>query len=134
MRPVSILSNPLNHIAFVSKSGDRQPNFLLATARFGYNSHTTRPSAPDSETSSSTSTSLRKQIMDPQRPDSLESHSEDDNLQDSSQSAADSKSAASVETHEERLARIKSEIESGSYETPEKLELAIERMLGVLSE
>ena len=38
------------------------------------------------------------------------------------------------ETRDERLARIRSEIESGVYETDEKLELAIDRMLGVLLE
>jgi len=35
-----------------------------------------------------------------------------------------------TETRAQRLARIKREIENGSYETEEKLELAIERMLG----
>jgi anti-sigma28 factor (negative regulator of flagellin synthesis) len=39
---------------------------------------------------------------------------------------------ASVETRAERLERIKREIAAGTYETPEKLEAAIERMLGVL--
>lgn len=36
------------------------------------------------------------------------------------------------ETRQERLARIRAEIDSGAYETPEKLEIAISRMLGVL--
>ncbi|WP_437205097.1 hypothetical protein [Planctomicrobium sp. SH664] len=36
------------------------------------------------------------------------------------------------ETRAQRLARIRREIQSGTYETPEKLEAAIERMLGVL--
>lgn len=38
------------------------------------------------------------------------------------------------ETIEERLARIKAEIEAGVYETPEKLEIAIDRMFGAFSE
>ena len=38
------------------------------------------------------------------------------------------------ETIEERLARIKAEIEAGVYETPEKLEIAIDRMFGAISE
>jgi hypothetical protein len=36
------------------------------------------------------------------------------------------------ETRAQRLERIKREIEAGSYDTPEKLEAAVERMLGVL--
>jgi|GEM_PF-3695201 hypothetical protein len=35
-----------------------------------------------------------------------------------------------VETRAERLARIKQEIQDGTYDTDEKLELAIERMIG----
>jgi len=42
----------------------------------------------------------------------------------------ESAESRTVETRAQRLARIKQEIESGSYETEEKLELAIERMLG----
>ncbi len=38
------------------------------------------------------------------------------------------------ETRQERLARIRAEIDSGAYETPEKLEIAISRMLGVLTD
>lgn len=38
------------------------------------------------------------------------------------------------ETIDERLARIKAEIESGVYETPEKLEIAIDRMFGVITD
>ena len=38
------------------------------------------------------------------------------------------------ETRAQRLARIRREIQDGVYETPEKLEAAIERMLGVLVE
>ena len=37
-----------------------------------------------------------------------------------------------AETRAERLARIKQEIEAGTYDTPEKLEAAIDRMMGVL--
>jgi len=40
--------------------------------------------------------------------------------------------AAGVETRAERLARIRREIQDGTYESEEKLERAIERMLGVL--
>lgn len=40
--------------------------------------------------------------------------------------------AADVETRAERLARIRREIQDGTYESEEKLERAIERMLGVL--
>jgi len=42
--------------------------------------------------------------------------------------------ASREETRAERLARIKAEIEAGEYETEEKLEKAIDRMLGVLLE
>ncbi len=42
--------------------------------------------------------------------------------------------ATPVETRAERLARIKREIEAGTYETPEKLDAAIERMLGVFAD
>lgn len=38
------------------------------------------------------------------------------------------------ETRAERLERIRLEIETGAYETPEKLERAVERMLGVLTD
>lgn len=38
------------------------------------------------------------------------------------------------ETRQERLARIRAEIDSGVYETPEKLEIAISRMMGVLTD
>lgn len=38
------------------------------------------------------------------------------------------------ETREQRLARIRAEIEAGEYETPEKLEIAIGRMLGAMTE
>lgn len=38
------------------------------------------------------------------------------------------------ETLDERLARIRAEIDSGLYETPEKLEIAISRMLGVITD
>jgi hypothetical protein len=38
------------------------------------------------------------------------------------------------ETRAERLERIRLEIEAGTYETPEKLEAAVDRMLGVLTD
>lgn len=41
---------------------------------------------------------------------------------------------APVESRQERLARIKREIEAGTYETADKLEAAIEKMLGVLAD
>ena len=37
-----------------------------------------------------------------------------------------------METRAERLARIRREIEAVTYETPEKLEQALERMMGIL--
>jgi hypothetical protein len=40
--------------------------------------------------------------------------------------------APGPETRAQRLERIKREIAAGVYETPEKLEAAVERMLGVL--
>lgn len=43
-------------------------------------------------------------------------------------------SAKAGETRSQRLARIRREIEAGEYETPEKLEAAVERMLGVLAD
>lgn len=42
--------------------------------------------------------------------------------------------ASAAETRADRLARIQREIAAGTYETPEKLEAAVERMLGVLAE
>lgn len=36
---------------------------------------------------------------------------------------------AETETHEERLARIKQQVAGGTYETPEKLEAAIDAFL-----
>ncbi|QDT32262.1 hypothetical protein [Thalassoglobus polymorphus] len=62
--------------------------------------------------------------MDRKRPDRTQPHQ--DNL--------DSEAVPSAETREERLARIRAEIDSGVYETPEKLEIAISRMLGVISD
>lgn len=56
------------------------------------------------------------------RPDSMAGHN--------SQSSPSQSVERSGESHAERLARIKSEIESGTYDTPEKLDLAIDRMLG----
>jgi len=44
----------------------------------------------------------------------------------------DAKSVKAGETRAERLARIKQEIEAGTYDSDEKLEKAIDRMLGVL--
>lgn len=38
------------------------------------------------------------------------------------------------ETRAQRLERIRREIQDGTYETPEKLDAAIERMLGILSD
>lgn len=38
------------------------------------------------------------------------------------------------ETIEQKLARIRAEIDAGVYETPEKLEIAISRMLGVIGD
>ncbi len=37
-----------------------------------------------------------------------------------------------VETRAERVERIRREIQAGTYETPEKLEAAIDRMMGIL--
>jgi len=50
----------------------------------------------------------------------------------SSSSGTSLSQAAGTETRAQRLARIRREIEEGTYETEEKLERAIERMLGVL--
>lgn len=36
-----------------------------------------------------------------------------------------------TESREEKLARIRAEIEAGVYETPEKFEIAISRLLGI---
>lgn len=43
---------------------------------------------------------------------------------------APSAPVTTLETRAERLARIQREIAAGTYETPEKLEAAIDRMLG----
>ncbi|WP_437186456.1 flagellar biosynthesis anti-sigma factor FlgM [Planctomicrobium sp. SH668] len=51
---------------------------------------------------------------------------------DLSSATEQSQDRPSVETRAQRLERIKREIASGTYETEEKLERAIERMLGVL--
>ncbi|WP_437194167.1 hypothetical protein [Planctomicrobium sp. SH527] len=52
----------------------------------------------------------------------------------SANSGESAQGSTSVETRAERLARIKREIEAGTYETPEKLDAAIERMLGILAD
>ncbi len=62
--------------------------------------------------------------MDRKRPDRTQPHQDNHN----------SEPIPSPETREERLERIRAEIDSGVYETPEKLEIAISRMLGVISD
>ena len=54
------------------------------------------------------------------------------NHTNSDRNSAHSMTDPQPETRQERLARIRAEIDSGLYETPEKLEIAISRMLGVL--
>lgn len=56
------------------------------------------------------------------------------NRTNSDQKTDQSMSDPQPETRQERLARIRAEIDSGVYETPEKLEIAISRMLGVLTD
>jgi len=41
-------------------------------------------------------------------------------------------SSGGMETRTQRLERIRREIQAGTYETPEKLDAAIERMMGIL--
>ncbi|SFI77901.1 flagellar biosynthesis anti-sigma factor FlgM [Planctomicrobium piriforme] len=48
------------------------------------------------------------------------------------QSGSAAEAQVQPETRQQRLERIRREIQAGTYETPEKLEAAIERMLGVL--
>ena len=59
--------------------------------------------------------------MDPQQSNRPAPDSQDDVVNDQ-------------ESHRQRLARIKAQIESGEYETPEKLEIAVARMIGAMTD
>lgn len=121
MRPHSISSKSVNQICFVSVTGQSEPKFLLAAAHSGYNSSVRSLLVSVAEPAGSEQSISRKFVMDPHRPDSdTEQFSDDDSTRS--------------ETHQQRLARIKSEIKAGTYDTPEKFEIALERMLGVYAD
>lgn len=111
-------------LAEASQNASESDPGLSLTAGIVYNDRQnlpltmgTLPMAPDG--SSLTSEADMKPARSEQTPSSV--------------SASPSKTgAAGVETRAERLERIRREIQEGTYESEEKLERAIERMLGVL--
>ena len=122
MRPVSFLAHSTNSLPFAASAALLQSNFLLVEPVPGYNRFTDQDASRVECRSNDSPSMFRKPAMDSQRTPN--SNSESENSTD--------RSTPEVESHEERLARIKAEIEAGVYETPEKLEIAIDRMFGTL--
>lgn len=90
-----------------------------------YNSRQNLPLPVCPEEGGSDKSPTPEGAMKPSRPDKT-------SVPDATSTAGDAGNPR--ETRAERLARIKREIEAGTYETPDKLEAAVERMLGVLSD
>ena len=130
---------------FVSPASESEPGLPEPLAML-YNSRQNLPLTGSQQQTSSASRNSRPSSADHPRsrsghelagrPVSPEHEAEMDSprpeTESSQQDASNSPQSRQGETRAERLQRIRREIELGIYETPEKLEKAIDRMMGVI--